>query len=412
MATDPARHSHQPRRPGSEEAGVALIFALFFAVITLGITIAGSIYIRAHSTQTEIRFATAGQAAEFANSGLVEALGWFRRQTAQPVTAFDPVLNELADPPVLDTLEPEVGIVREFEISGSLWGRYEVWKQWDADPDAELRAFRQQAACRDVSDERGNLSSGSVWRLRSVGYVFRRNDEGRRFDESPNRVIAKEIVETEIRRLALQPPSQAAVCLQRGDRCYVGTRGRIQGGANGAGVVHAVDTGSPTVTGTASSISGAPPSTSIDGYDDSLNAVFGVSLSELKGMADMILTDPASFPQPLPKQALIVAETDIVFDGARPLTGTGIVVVVGNVTIDQASYSSFSGLLYVDGDLTVREPSELQGAIVVTGRTRVEGAADFATITFDDSIVNALRQTLGTYRQASSAIRPLRRDDY
>ena len=64
------------------------------------------------------------------------------------------------------------------------------------------------------------------------------------------------------------------------------------------------------------------------------------------------------------------------------------------------------------GNLTVREPSELQGAVVVTGSVTIQGQSDFATITFDDGIVNALRQTLGTYRQSSATTLPFRADNY
>ncbi len=60
----------------------------------------------------------------------------------------------------------------------------------------------------------------------------------------------------------------------------------------------------------------------------------------------------------------------------------------------------------MNGDLTVREPSELQGAVIVTGSALVQGASDYATITFDDGIVNQLRQSLGSYRQASATTRP------
>jgi hypothetical protein len=33
----------------------------------------------------------------------------------------------------------------------------------------------------------------------------------------------------------------------------------------------------------------------------------------------------------------------------------------------------FSGLLYVQGNLTVREPCEIQGAVVVTGTVTIQG---------------------------------------
>jgi len=393
----------EPRghRTRAGEHGVALIFALFFAIIALGITITGTLFVRAHRDTTNIRFAANGQAVEFARSGLIEAIGWFRKQTAQPVTAFEPQLDEAATPPVLDTVEPEVGIVREFAIRGSLWGRYEVWKQWDADPDATRREFRQKVQVTDISNERGNLNPGSVWRLRSIGYVFRRDDESVPFDQAPNRVIAKEMVETEVRRLALQPPGQAALCVRRGGTTNIGTRGRVYGGSTAGGILYQAGTSTPTVTGT---VTGGM--SSIAGYDDSMTAVFGVSLTELKGLADSILANSVDFPSPLPRNSVVVAETSLTFNAARPLSGTGVVVVSGNVTIEQASNSSFSGLLYVDGNLTLREPSELQGAVVVTGAVTVLGSSDYATITYDDGIVNQLRQTLGTYRQASATTRP------
>lgn len=407
MRHSPVGRPDPTRRPEigpSPESGVALIFALFFAIVALGIAMSGTIFVQAHRDSTAIHFARNGQAMEFARSGLIEAIGWFRKQTSQPVVDFEPRFDAAATPPVLDTIEPEVGIVREFEISGSLWGRYEVWKDWSADPDANRLAFRNQMRCTDISNERGNLSPGSVWRLRSVGYVYRRQDPSIAFDVAPNRVVAKEVVETEIRRLALQPPGQAALCTRNAGTCRVLTRGRVYGGTTAAGIYNQSGTGTVTVSGTGALVTGGISGNT--GYDDSMIAVFGVALTDLKGMADSILVDPSEFPSPLPKDAVVVADTDLVFDADRPLTGTGVLVVNGNVLIDRASYSSFSGLLYVNGNLTVREPSELQGTVVVTGQVTVQGASDYATMTFDDGIVNRLRQTLGTYRQASATTRP------
>jgi len=410
MSTDPG-NGNDPATRSSQE-GMALVFALFFSIVVLGITLAGTMSMKAHRDATQSRFSTNGQAVEFARSGLVEALSWFRKQTAQPVMTFSPQLDNGAEPPVLETVEPDIGIVREFQISGSLWGRYEVWKEWAADPDPERAAFRTQLQCEDISDQRGNLSPGSVWRLRSIGYVFRLNDQSMAYGESPNRVVATQIVETEIRRLALQPPGQAALCVQEADECEILTRGRVLGGSLGAGIYYPFGSGSVTVSGFGAQVTGVPPLSATATYADDLMSVFGVNLTELKGMADSILVDPNEFPNPLPRDALVVAETDLVFTGQNPLSGTGILVVIGDVTIDPASYSAFSGMLYVDGDLTLGAPSELQGAVVVTGEVLVQGQSDFATITFDDGIVNALRQRLGTYRQASATIRPLQQDNY
>src|SRR5262245_33563894 len=300
---------HDPRPPRASERGVALLFALFFAIIALGLTVAGTIFVRAHKEHTLAAFASHGQAVEFARSGLVEALGWFRKQTAQPVTGFQPQLDDAAHPPVLDTAEPDVGIVREFQISGSLWGRYEVWKDWPADPDATRLAFRNIVRCQDISDERGHLSPGSVWRLRSVGYVYRRNDDAVPYNQQPNRVIAKEVVETEIRRLALQPPGPAALCTRRGATCRVLTRGRVLGGSRGTGISYQLSGGTaPSVSGTGSQVTGVQRMAAFVTYNDDYASVFGVTVDELRGMADSSLADPNLFPSPIPKDSLVVLD--------------------------------------------------------------------------------------------------------
>ncbi|MEO6595405.1 MAG: hypothetical protein ABIP94_11695, partial [Planctomycetota bacterium] len=160
----------------SGERGVALILAILFTIIVVGITVTGSLILRAHQSKTKVNFVARGQAVQFSKSGLIEALGWLRKQTAQPVTDFEPQLNTGVSPPILDTINPIVGIAREFQITNSVWGRYEVWKDWAADPDPVRLAWRNQMQCEDISSMRGNLSPGSVWRLRSLGYVFRRLD--------------------------------------------------------------------------------------------------------------------------------------------------------------------------------------------------------------------------------------------
>ncbi|MEY4673559.1 MAG: hypothetical protein RL148_1343 [Planctomycetota bacterium] len=383
---------------------MALVFALLLAIVAMGMSVSSLTLTKSHRDLTKTRFAQGSQAAEFARSGLTEAVGWFRRQTAQPVTVFNPRLDETSTPPALDTIDPQVGLVREFEISGSTWGRYEVWKEWPEDPDETRKLYRDALCCRDISQERGELTPGSVWRLRSVGYVFRRMDPTQAFDQGANHVIGKEVVEMEIRRMALQPPGRAALNARTASTCRILTRGRVLGGTTAGGVYVRAGTGNVTVSGTGASVTGGISSSA--SYDDSLNAVFGVNLAELQGMADAIILDPDEFPSPLVKNTLVVANTDLVFTPTAPLTGTGVLVVQGNVTIQPASNSSFSGLLYVNGNLVLREPSELQGTVVVTGSVTVQGASDFATIAFDEGVLNRLRQTIGTYRQSTATTRP------
>lgn len=403
---EPTRHP----RDRSDERGVALILAILFTIIVVGITVTGSLILRSHQTKTKINFVSHGQSVQFAKSGLIEALGWLRKQTGQPVTAFEPTLNAAALPPILDTIDPEIGIVREFEITNSIWGRYEVWKTWDSDPNPTRLAWRQQMQCGDISDLRGDLSPGSVWRIRSLGYVFRRVDPNAAFNEAPNQVLGQEMAEVEARRLALQPPGQAALCSRTGSTVRVLTRGRVLGGTLAAGLYYLNGTSTPTVSGTGATLTGTPNRSAASTYDDSFEAVFGVSLDELDAMADYVVSAAVDFPNPVPIDTVVVAHTPMSFTSTLPLKGTGVAVVLGNTTIGQGSYSSFSGLLYVQGNLTLREPCEIQGAVVVTGSVTVQGNLDYVTIQYDDEILQHLRQELGTYRLSSAMSRPLSRD--
>lgn len=390
------------------ERGVALVLAILFTIIVSGITVAGALALRSHQTRTKTNFVSHGQAIGFARSGLTEALGWFRKQTSQPVVAFVPVLDTVANPPVLDTIDPDIGIAREFRITGTTWGRYEVWKDWPGDPDPQRLAWRNQMRVQDVSAARGNLSPGSAWRIRSVGYVFRQVDPNVPFNQLPNQIIGQEVADVEVRRLALQPPGQAALCSLRGDAVTVNTRGRVLGGASAAGVFYPVLTGNPVLGG--GSITGTPALSAMAGYAGTVEAVFGVGVDELKTMADMVINDPNEFPATLPMNSLVVCTTPITFTAVRPLRGTGVVVFLGNVTVLPGTNSTFSGLLFVDGVLSLRAPADIQGAVVTTGAVSLQGVTDFASITYDDGILNSLRQTLGSYRLSGATSRPLQRD--
>ncbi len=400
--TQPAQ-CHRP-----DERGIALILGILFTIIVMGITVAGAMTMRSHQTHTRTNFVAHGQAIGFARSGLTEALGWLRKQTSQPVTTFAPQLDPSADPPVLDTADPAIGIVREFRITGPIWGRYEVWKDWPEDPDPERRHWRNQFRVLDVSRGRGDLPAGSAWRLRCVGYVFRRTAEGIPFNVVPNQVLGQDVAEVEVRRLALQPPGQAALCAARGGIVSIQSRGRIYGGGTAAGIYYLTGSGVPTTSGP---VTGTPGLSSTALYNGSVEAVFGVSLDELKSMADVVVANAAEFPSPVPPNSLIVCTVpNMTFDVARPLRGTGVVVCTGTMTIQPGSNSNFSGLLHVGSSLTLNSPADIQGAVVAQGSVVATGTTDFATITYDDGVLNSLRQLLGSYRMAGSLRRPLQNE--
>ncbi len=386
------------------ERGAALIVSLLLTIVVIGIVTTGGLLLDAHAKKTRTNFAANAQAVQVARSGLAETLAWLRRQTSQPVLTFAPVLDTSATPAILDTADPDIGLVREFKITGSVWARYEAWKDWPGDPDPVRLLRREQFRCEDISEPRAGGNPGMVWRLRSVGYVYHRDDPSVAFDQAPNRVISSQLMETEVRRIVIGLPGQAAVNVGDGNSCHVNTNGRIYGGASGAGIFYPQGSGTPTVgPASANRVTGSPALATTTTYDDSYEAVFGMGWSELTAMATMVITDPADFPSPIPSMSLIIIDVPTLhIDSTAPLLGTGIVIVRGNLVMNPGNDSNFSGLLYVEGNMTMRDPSAISGSVVCTGNMTLQGSADYATITFDEAILGQLMQNFGNYRLSNT----------
>ena len=382
---------HPAKRQRRGEEGMALVIAVFFTMFGLGLILSGSLAMTASEKRTNVNFRHDTQARQFAEAGLIDALAWYRRQTTQPVTSFDPRLDTAANPPVLDTIDPTIGIVREFEISGNVWGRYEV-RKWEPGVNPPVPEVA------DVSAQRGAGASGTVWRLVSRGFVYNRRDPSQPYNVKPNSVLSRDIVETEVRRMMLAPPAQAALCVSRADRCRILSRGRIRGG-NSTGCAWPNNTGSPTLSG---EVTGSPPTAGLSSYDDSVTAVFGVSEDQLRSLADDRVTSSTDFPNPVPENQIVFCESSVVFNAARPLRGTGIVFVDGNVTIDVGSNSFFNGLLYVTGNLTVRAPALMRGAVIVRGTAEFSGIGDYSELEYDDGVLQTLMRESGQYRISRS----------
>ncbi len=396
--------NRRPSGAAPREQGLALILGIIFTIIIAGLVASGTLLLRAHRAKIETNYRLHGQTAQFARSGLMEALGWFRKQTAQPVTDFEPLLDPTATPPIIETIEPEIGIAREFQINGSIWGRYEAWKEWDQDPDPTRLAWRQKVQVNDISSQSSVAGVGNVWRLTCVSYVFRQIDPAKRFDEPPNQVLGTDIMGTEIRRMTMAPPGQAALCSRTASQTTINAKASILGGALGAGIFTASGTGTVVQTNSPS-INGSPGIASSSTYDDSCEAVFGVSSTELRALADVRVTDPANFPYPLgTNQIIFVDVPTLTLTPAKPLVGTAVVYVQGDLVFAYNTKSFFTGLLYVDGDLTIREPCEINGTVICNGTVSVDGQSDWVNISYDDDALNRLRAEIGQYR-LSAAIR-------
>lgn len=408
-----------PASRRSSERGSALLWAILAVMLVASMLTIGSDADMASDRRSRVLIEAPAQAQAVAEAGLVDAYAWFRRQSVQPVTTFAPRLDLSVDPPINETDDPSIGLVREYEVSAQLWARYEVRHATPAEaytdanqnglfdpgePFTDTNGNGKWDASRetqDISLERGQSGAGAIWLLVSRGMVFRRPRLDLPLGEGPNVRLASARVATEIRRLALTPPSEGVYCVRRGDQAVFGRRARVLGGDR-AGVAYGESTGQPAFQ-SGSEVSGSPRASAVPEFDGSIDSVFGVGLSELKSMADLSSSDPAALPAPFGEYTLNILDCDMTFDSTRPLRGTGIVVVLGNCVIADSSNSFFNGLLWVGGNLTVRAPSYIRGTVIVQGALNVAGTGgDYAESNFDDAILKELLASLGQYRRTKA----------
>ncbi len=366
----------------SSESGAGAILAVFvlatlFLMIATGMAL---VQITRSGLTQQLRYH--GQAINAAQAGLVDALAWFRRQTTQPVSTFAPARNTSVTPPVNETDDATIGIVRDYVVDSQaqVWGRYEVRK----------------TAVRDVTAERGKQGTGTVWQLESRGFIYTRKDATKRYDEAPNQIIARSVARTEIQRLSLVLPANAGICCYRGDRVYTDTKTRLYGGDH-IGVAYPPSTGYPNVRG---EFTGSPRRTQASPYNDSISSVFGVTKNELVAMADIVVTSVSELPPKLPDMALVVINGNATFTSTQRMTGTGVLVVFGNLTVQSNSYSNYNGLIYVTGNYYQYAPSQVNGAVVSQGYTQLRATGDFAELFYDEGILTQIQRHMGQYRFA------------
>ncbi len=402
-----------------EEGYVLMLVIIIMAIVFMLLMIA--------STQTltttrvlSLRLTHQGQSLNAAHAGLVEGLDYFRRQTP-PVTVFSPKRNTNPNAgPVVDetdlvTVPPS--IQRDFLISslGRVWGHYEL---------VQGVATNQVGVADVTKNRRGSAAgSGSIWRLQSRGSVYIRNNGNVAYNQSPNLVISQKVVETEIQRVGLNLPADAALLINNGNSCAVGTSGasraRVVGTASGTGV--AAKSGSAVLEAGAV-LSGNPARSTLAGMDFSVNTIFNVSsLTELAAIADHSVTSVANLPcnpsDSLPCKVELPMRLTVIdlggsgtatFNSTRRLIGSGILVVNGNLVIDGAS-STFNGIIYVTGNYTQVGPSTVNGSVVLASNVStatLRGTSEYAELYFDRFMRTQVATQLGQFRFARPAFIP------
>ena len=437
---------HARLRPA--ERGVVFLWTLVAATLVCGVVLAGSVRLRSLQDATRLEFNVEGQARQVAESGLVEALAWLRRQTQQPVTVFAPQRDLTADPVVDDTDDPSVGLVRTFEIGPSLWGQYVVRKGRLAedfvdqnangycDPadrihDTDGNGIRTMAlGMRDTSAFRGGVP-GATWHLESEGRVYRRPRADLPLGEGENVRIAHVRLATQVRRLVVTLPGAAALIQSRAEEVDVKKGVLIVSPVQGVG--YRSGTGSPKISSGAHVLApvvhGALPALAANGgWVDagkrrlSVEEMFGVSLTTLRSMADVSVESAQvqkgwrkqRLAYTIPDGALVVytpsvkSKRTVVFDKKVPLRGRGIVVIDGDVEFRKGSASSFTGILVVLGKLTVHGSAKFTGTVIVQNRSSLHGNKLDIQLTHDPALVNQMLAELGRYRRFKGTFTPTR----
>ena len=357
------------------------------AIMAFGIT---EHQVMSYSYQNTLRHLnSSGQADNAARAGLIDAINWFQRQPSQPVanaTTPDAAFNPQSS--TGDTIDPTVGLVKQFAISdkSQLWVRYEVSNVHDI---TDLRTQNHVAG------------EGLVWSLQSIGYVYKQADPSMPYNHSPNQVLATSKMTTEIRRLGLILPADAAVVVNDRSTVTLANNSQLLGGSF-PGLVYYTGSQGPTFSGSGNKISAS--AVQLTGSNQAMmpEGIFTTQLSEIRLMADQLVSAGGTLPKSFPANKMLFVDGNATFNAQTPLTGTGLLIVNGDLTVTTDANTLFTGLIYVTGNATLEGPGMISGALVVGGALSLDGKSDTLTVQYDQDILNTLRQQIGQYRFSRS----------
>jgi hypothetical protein len=369
------------------DRGSALVWALFFVALTTGLLLSHSWEMKASRVDTDVRYRQIEHARSFAQAGLTEATVWLRRQAVQPVLAFAPQLDPAATPPILDTIDPALGLVREFEVRGGLWGRYEV----------------RTSEVEDVSAVYG-LPAGVVWDIAARGILFERLDPAKAFDAWPNRAIAMQSLRTEVRGVPVSAPANAAVIVNDPRKLLVLQDANITGGEGNPAVAYADAMPAlpalPFPIDVTATVSGVPDTLRVPNLDLGTKALFSLRPERLEHFADVVMQDgPWQLRTPVRDQ-LVYATGSVKVGPRRPLRGSGVIVVNGSFGVIGETNSDFSGLIVVRDDAELQGPFTFRGILIVGNELRVGGTAGGVTLEYDAAAMNLAAGALARYRRS------------
>lgn len=434
-----------------QRPGMALLNVLLLTLVTTAMLVVGVQFVSSALKQgRQARGDT--QVYNVARAGITHAVSWLQKQASQPVLVFDPKSNTQnpEEDPETPSGEEQLGLVSEFEIDPghNLWGRYEVGRSAQpprpapardnlaAGPHSSLYADPITWTAEDVSAERGGRAAGSVWRVRSRGYVFERPTRLTPFNGPGVRILQKMTLEAEIRRTALvykeaalydfvDPAAPASLQGVQVDVHAHGDRTNTElSVADGTGYAYWAGTsliatdrvdwkGGNNVLGPV--LAGASNPTSATYVSprlaDELRDIFGVpDLGKLKEMAARYYEDPIDLPQPLPTMDFVYVKPNsgvLTFNGTPQLNGGGVLVVEGDLHLKgDTATQRWDGLIFVTGNFEMERACDVTGAVICGGTALIHGyEGQVARLRYSKATLDRVNAQLSTYRVARSTIR-------
>jgi len=405
------------------EAGSALVMVLLMSTILLLILTTGITWVLNTQRNTTETFKIQGQAANIAQAGLQDGINWFKRQISvqqtdilTPNTCKDAAFNPQysTDQELSATDNPSIGIVRDYEVKGRIYGRYILKKQDCSSPEdphavKDITALKGKSTMNPPetfpdtgSGEDKIRGEGIVWHLESEGILYERKDFSKSNnvfttapDQAPNRILSKATASVEISKLGLALDQAPLTLFATGGSAHsVGSNCRFLGGTAASYAVY-YNGLNPNMTSAEMSPVGLPRKNAR--LPVSTQSVFAVSEEEFRGMADNVYTDVNQLPKNL-KFSITFLDGNSVFNFAKPLQGGGLLYVNGDLTLQDSSNSLFSGVVFVDGTLTLGKDNTLAGGVIAK-RIVCNPSSGKATLEYNNNLITSVRQRLTLYRE-------------
>ena len=281
---------------------------------------------------------------------------------------------------------------------------------------------------------------GNVWSIGAVGYVYLRPNVSPVatlvFNKPPCRGISQAGMMSEFRRVTMNGPwvcgTSAAVYtsyLSNVSILYDGTIGAGTGStciaylkkcSSGSTCSYTGGSNNPTDYSSATQSESSIISTSCPTGSLTATNIFGMSLADLKKLADFSGTTVAdmytatSTPRDLASDKLFYLDgggsTTFVFDDNNCFNGTGVFVVDGSLDIKNSGGKgerSFGGLIYVTGNTIIENRTSLDGALISLGTVQLSNssATDWSQVVFNLSSLNQAQQNVLNFREDQTAVR-------